>query len=201
MLLAPVNETVDNAVSPFVAAAEDVVRPLADADLGPSAPLGDTVENSTRPAAAGAHDMAASPGAQETAIAGAVGGGGDGMSGEGGSSVDDLFSAAPGSTGLEDLARRRPDAALSAAPTAVQPPFAAQPPRRDAAAAAPAGTGGDSTLEAIAATATDPYVLAATGVAVLIGAGLGGARAAAAPPRLGSCSPTSACCRAWSRRA
>ena len=27
------------------------------------------------------------------------------------------------------------------------------------------------------------------------------ARGSAAPPRLGSCSPTSACCRAWSRRA
>ena len=57
----------------------------------------------------------------------------------------------------------------------VQPPFAAQP-AGDAASTALPGTGAESTLEAIAATATDPYVLAATGVAVLIGAGLGGAR-------------------------
>ncbi len=86
------------------------------------------------------------------------------------------------------MAAASPRAELSGGPPAsptfggaeaAQPQFAA-PPSSGSAAAAPLGTGDESAIDVIAATATDPYVLAATGVAVLVGAGLGASRPACA---------------------
>jgi hypothetical protein len=185
-VLSPVNETVDVVATPFVAAVEDVAV----------APLADTVDQTTRPAAPTPGDVAASAGDRgETSVAGSAGGGG-GAPGGGATGAEDLVPAAPGSTGLEggglpggfptDAAATQPGAALSDGPAAgptfggadiVQPPFAASPPADVAAAAAPPRTGGESTFDVIAATATDPSVLtAATGLAVLVGAGLVGSR-------------------------
>ena len=203
-LLAPVNHTVDSAVSSFVAVAEETVAPVADVVSGPSAPLGDTVENTTRPVPGTVVEQGGTD-AAPTGAAGSASGGGDGTAGGGPSGGDGLLTvppsdltapAVPGFTGLEggDLpggfpsgaATGQPGSALSDAPLAspasggeevVQPPFAA-PPAGDGSAVAAAPAAGDSSaLEVIAATATDPSVLAAaTGVAVLVGAGLAGSR-------------------------
>jgi hypothetical protein len=180
-VLAPVNETVDAVVSPFVTGVEE------DATV---TPLADTVESTPSPS-----DVATPAGDRgETSVAGAAGGG-DGTAGGGGTGAEGLIPVAPGSTGLEgdalpggfpsDAAAGQPGAAMSdgvpASPAfggaeVVQPPFVAPPPA-ESAAAAPPGGGGESALDVIAAAATDPSVLAAaTGVAVLVGAGLAGSR-------------------------
>ncbi len=180
-------------LSPFVAAAEEVAGPVVP------------TETITQPRAPSSRDVASSTGDRgETAVAGSAGGSGDGSSG-GGTGADVLIPAAPAAADLEggDVAGGIPSGGAAAEPGAlisgvpasspapggaeiVQPPFAASPfaapasapaPLDGTAAAAAPTSDGPSALDVVAATATDPSVLAAaTGVAVLVGAGIAGSR-------------------------
>ena len=199
-LLTPVGETADQLVTPAAQAIQQATA-VTDAVDNAVKPVAVTIAGGTtgdRPTpSSGRADTAAAGGGDGHRTATAGGGGDPPVMGDVpgsaddplGSALDALASGPQPGPGVPDgplaslpfgdaSSTATPDAPFASLPvgdpSSIAPPFAAPP--GGAAASAAQGASDSTVIDAIAATATDPQVLAVTAVAFTIGVTLHGSR-------------------------